>query len=128
MRKIEKQGPSVLITTSTRRLGEQLMSRLFVLDVPDDAEQLRKALAAQAQIEIYGVPEANNSLIALQAYLQQKAPWDVVVPFAPALAEGIGRSVINPRVLRDYQKLISLVKAVAVLNCEKRERGKDGRC
>ena len=33
---VHKPGPSVLITTAVRRLGAQLDSRLFILDVPDD--------------------------------------------------------------------------------------------
>lgn len=44
VRRIEKEGPTVLITTATRSLGNQLMSRLFVLDVPDDQQQIRAAV------------------------------------------------------------------------------------
>jgi hypothetical protein len=52
-------------------------------------------------------------LVDFQAYLQALAPWDVVVPFAPNLAEGIGQSTAATRVLRDFQRLLSLIKAVA---------------
>jgi hypothetical protein len=51
----------------------------------------------------------------------------VVVPFAPNLAEGIGQSTAATRVLRDFQRLLSLIKAVAVLRHQRRDRDSRGR-
>ncbi|GFP18678.1 putative DNA primase/helicase [Candidatus Hakubella thermalkaliphila] len=114
--KVRKEGPTVLITTATRRLGAQLDSRLFSLEVPDDQSQIRSALQGQAMLELHGTEESSEALPAYQALLQVSAPWDVVVPFAEELAEAIGRSPAASRILRDYARLLSLIKAVAVLN------------
>lgn len=57
VREIDRPGPTVLITTAVRDLGGQLGSRLFVLHVPEDAQRVPEALAAQAQLEIEGASE-----------------------------------------------------------------------
>lgn len=103
------------MTTATRRLGEQLDSRLFSLDVPDESGQLRQALATQAAVELSGGQDADPALIAYQAYLQAQAPWSVVLPFVEKLADAVSASILAPRILRDFARLVALVKAVAVL-------------
>jgi hypothetical protein len=50
VRHVEKVGPTTLITTAVRSLGEQLMTRLFTLDVAGDPIQYRAALLAQANL------------------------------------------------------------------------------
>lgn len=127
VRDIEKPGPTVLITTATRRLGEQLDSRLFSLEVPDDQYQVREALLAQASLEVGGIRPPDEALLAYQAYLQALAPWRVVVPFARPLAAAIGRSPAATRVVRDFARLISLIKAAALLRHEHRSRDERGR-
>jgi hypothetical protein len=82
VREINKLGPTVLVTTAVKRLGSQLDSRLFILEVPDGPEQIQAALKAQAHIELHGVAEPDPALIAYQSYLQAQAPWEVFVPFA----------------------------------------------
>lgn len=120
VRDVVKPGPTTLITTAVHRLGAQLDSRLFSLDVPDDRRQVRQALAAQAALEVKEGEPPDAALIAYQAYLQAHAPWDVVVPFAPALSEGIAQSALAPRILRDFSRLLSLIKSVAVLRHARR--------
>jgi hypothetical protein len=44
----------------------------------------------------------------------------VVVPFASNLSSAIGQAVAAPRITRDYTRLLSLIKAVAVLRHHKR--------
>jgi hypothetical protein len=117
----------VLITTSTKSLGGQLMTRLFTLDVAGDADQVKAALKMQAKLEVHGVGPIDDALIDFQAYLQALAPWDVVVPFAPQLAEAIGQSTMATRVLRDFQRLLSLIKAVTILRHQHRARDSQGR-
>lgn len=122
VQEVSKPGPTVLFTTAVRQLGAQLMSRLFELEVPDDQEQVRGALAAQATLELEGPTVASEGLIAYQSLLQLGAPWDVVVPFAKELATYVGRSPAASRILRDYARLLSLIKAVAVLRHRRRHR------
>ena len=127
VRTIDRPGPTVLLTTAVRSLGPQLSTRLFALDIPDDAHQVRAALAAQGAIEEDGAVEASTGLIAFQAYLQAAAPWDVTVPFARRLGELIGETHLATRVLRDFQRLLSLVKAVTILRHGQRQRDAKGR-
>lgn len=127
VRTIVKPGPTILLTTSTRSLGEQLMTRLFTIEIPDDPAQLQAALAAQAAMELDDDVPANEALIAFQEYLQACAPIDVVVPFAKELSAHLGRRSREPRILRDYPRLLSLVKAVAVLRLAHRVRDSRGR-
>lgn len=47
-KKVNKDGPTVLITTTTRLLGDQLMTRFFTLEIGDSREQISAALETQA--------------------------------------------------------------------------------
>jgi hypothetical protein len=81
----------------------------------------------QAKIEIEGVEDPSEELLAFQGYLQALAPWDVIVPFADQLAEGIGKVAINSRINRDFARLLSMVKAVAIIRHRHRAKDKHGR-
>jgi hypothetical protein len=122
VKKVRKEGPTVLLTTSTRRLGYQLDTRVFSLEVGDSRKKIQAALKAQADMEIQGPMLPDAALVAFQEYLQLQAPWDVVVPFVEALTEIIALKVTAPRILRDFARLISLVKSVAVLRQAHRQR------
>ena len=124
---IDKPGPTVLITTATRSLGAQLMSRLFTVEIADTQAQTSLALKAQAAMEVRGAPPGPpSSLVAYQSYLGELAPWEVVVPFAEELAERIAGQPNETRVLRDFARLMSLIKAVAVLRHASRRIDEDG--
>ncbi len=128
VRDVRKPGPTTLVTTAVRRLGPQLDTRLFILEVPDDQSQIGSALRAQAALELQGgIPDPDPALIAYQLYLQLRAPWDVVVPFADQLAEHIARQPMESRVVRDYARLLTLIKAVAVLRHHHRQRDERSR-
>src|SRR4030095_5775062 len=105
----------------------QLGTRLFLVEVPEDVKRLREALAAQAKSEVKAPGEPDQALIAYQSILQRKAPIDVIVPFAPVLSEEIGKSANAGRILRDYQRILSLIKSVTVLRYPHRVTGDDGR-
>ena len=127
VREVSKDGPTVFITTAVRPLGEQLNSRLYPLDVPYDREQLQRALTMQADLEIQGAPEPDRGVLAFHAYLQAQAPWDVLVPYADVLARLIGKSAAAPRINRDFSRLLSLIKAAALLRHQHRPRNQKGR-
>lgn len=126
-REIDKPGPTVLITTGVKSLGSQLMSRMFSLEVPDSREQIVSALGAQAEAEIKGIPQPDRRLKAFQSYLQYKAPWNVVVPFAGDLSKAIGETATASRILRDYQRLLSLIKSVTIIRHSHRVLDTQGR-
>jgi hypothetical protein len=127
VQRIDRPGPTVLFTTSTRPLGKQLMTRLFTVEVPDEAAQLRAALSAQAALELDGPRPPDIELLAFQAYLQHLAPIDVVVPFARELADDLGRRPQGPRILRDSARLSALIKAVAIVRIAHRSQDERGR-
>jgi hypothetical protein len=128
VREVNKPGPTVLLTTSTRRLGPQLDSRLFSIEVKDDPPHIREVLLFQGRLEEAGPPaDPGLPLVAFQAYLQALAPWQVFLPFARPLAAEIGKSANSPRIYRDFARLLSLVKAVALLRHQHRDRDTAGR-
>lgn len=128
VREIDKEGPTTLITTSTRRLGPQLDTRVFICSVPDDQGQTGHALRTQAALErMGGALPVRPELVAFQEYLQALAPWDVVVPFAGSIADHLASQPLEPRATRDYKRLLSLTKSVAILRHAHRQRDDDGR-
>jgi len=128
VRDVRKPGPTTLVTTAVRRLGPQLDSRLFILELPDDQNQIGSALRAQATLELQGgTPDPDPALIAYQLYLQLRAPWDVIVPFADQLADHIAQQPMESRAVRDYARLLTLIKAVAVLRHHHRQLDDRGR-
>ena len=128
VREISKPGPTTMITTSTRRLGHQLDTRVFTLEVPDDHAQICHALRAQTRLELAGRPsDPDPALLAFQQYLQAMAPWDVIVPFAEQITDRLTSQPGETRVMRDYPRLLSLIKAVTVLRHGHRQRDAAGR-
>jgi hypothetical protein len=126
-KKIDRKGPTVLITTSTRSLGEQLMTRFFSLEIGDSREQISAALETQAGLEIKGIICPDAGLVDFQAYLQLKAPVKVVVPYAGELGIGMAKMTSAPRILRDFARLMSLIKAVALIRHHQRHTDSEGR-
>ena len=127
VRHISRPGPTVMITTAVRLLGEQLLSRLFVLALPDSREQIAAQLKAQGQMEVDEPRPPTPALVMYQLLLQRLAPWRVNVLFAPALAELMGRSLNAPRIQRDYARLLAMIKAVAIIRHTQRRRDTNGR-
>ncbi len=127
VRKVEKPGPTVLITTSTRSLGHQLMTRFFQLEIGDSKEQIGAALETQAVLETEGLKPLDGTLVAFQHYLQLKAPFKVIVPFAGELAKAMGKMASAPRILRDFARLLSLIKSIAIIRYNRRQTDSEGR-
>lgn len=126
VKEVCKPGPTVMISTSTRRLGYQLDTRVFSLDVMDTPDKIGAALLAQAELELNGATAPDGALIAFQSYLQVLSPWEVSVPFIKVLAAEIGRRATAARIMRDFARLTSLIKSVAIISHRQRQRNKDG--
>jgi len=124
---INKHGPTTLITTSTRPLPDQLQTRIFTHEVVSDPRQVKDALTIQGKIEdgTFTIRQDQN-LVAYQAYLQALSPWHVRVPFASKLAEMIAEKHASPRLQRDYQRILALIKSVAILRHPHRKHDGDG--
>lgn len=127
VKEVHKPGPTVMISTSTRRLGYQLDTRVFSLDVSDTPDKIGAALLAQAELELNGATAPDDALIAFQSYLQELAPWEAAVPFIRELAAEIAHKATATRIMRDFARLTSLVKSVAIIHHRQRQRDKAGR-
>jgi len=126
-RHIRKAGPTVMLTTSTRKLRDhQMDTRVFSMEIPEHIDKIRAALRVQARLQREPAPEPDPALLAFQSHLQVLAPWDVDVPYLDTLAELIGRSVSASRVLRDFGRITALIKSIAVLRHTRRERNGQG--
>jgi len=125
-KRVHKPGPTVLITTSTRSLGDQLMTRFFSLEIGDSKEQISAALVTQAALEMEGIRCPDAGLVAFQSYLQLKAPVKVTVPYARELGMAMAKMAVAPRILRDFARLMSLIKALALLRHYRRGLDDEG--
>jgi len=72
------------------------------------------------------VPEV-AALRAAQARLQLLAPIDVLVPYAEQISEHLTSQPLEPRVQRDFERLLALIKAHALLCERQRQRDAHGR-
>jgi len=124
--RVSKEGPTGAIFTGCHAIDEELMNRCLVLTPDERAEQTRgvkMALAARAANPDVQKPGV-EAFHALNQYLQAKAPWSCVIPYAPHLVvPGKGES---PRWRRDFETLLTLIKAHAVLHFGSRENLPDG--
>ncbi|MDR9459362.1 MAG: winged helix-turn-helix domain-containing protein, partial [Dehalococcoidia bacterium] len=100
---------------------------LFTLDIPDSKEQISAALETQAALETKRAGSPDSGLIAYQLYLQLKAPIKVLVPYARELAAAMAQTASAPRILRDFARLLSLIKVVALLRHHRRHFDSEGR-
>ncbi|MBL0292158.1 MAG: hypothetical protein IPQ15_16345 [Betaproteobacteria bacterium] len=122
-RRIEKEGPTGLIVTTTAvRLHPENETRLLSLHVTDTRAQTREVMRAIAHST-----RADFDLapwIALQQWIA-RGEHRVEIPFAPALAERI--PPIAVRLRRDFGQLLNLIRAHAILHQATRARDSAGR-
>ena len=126
VRKIVKAGPTGLMTTSTKSLGDQASTRTLTISISDSAEQTKLVLHAQAD-------RANGDLkipdlsawVALQRWLELSGERRVVIPFAQVLADTLPHSAVRMR--RDFPQLLTVIQTITVLHQLLRERDGQGR-
>ena len=122
-RRIEKQGPTgLLVTTTAVRLHPENETRLLTLQVTDTRDQTRAVMRAIANPGTQ--PPEPTPWIALQRWLVH-AEHRVVIPYAAALAELIPPVAVRLR--RDFGQLLSLIKTHAILHQASRPRDPDGK-
>src|SRR5215217_5518713 len=123
-RLIEREGPTGLIVTTTAvKLHPENETRLLSLTVTDTREQTRAVMAALAE-EAREVARDLGSWHALQVWLES-AEHRVSIPYAGKLAELIPPVAVRLR--RDFEALLNLVRAHAILHQASRERDGKGR-
>jgi DNA-binding MarR family transcriptional regulator len=122
-RRIEKEGPTGLITTSTHSLGPQMQTRTLQVPIRDDEEQTRAVLRAQAK-HLRGPAsdaEVNRTpFYAVQRWLAAAGGRQVSIPFADALSELVPANDVRMR--RDFRQLLSCVQAISILfQCQRKK-------
>lgn len=125
-RRIEKPGPTGLVTTSTRSLGEQMGTRVLEITLCDDADQTRQVMKAHARsVLVRREPNLDNpAFLALQRWLASGGAHQVIVPFAETLAELVPPNGVRMR--RDFRQLLTCIQAVALLYQRQREIKSEG--
>ena len=126
VRKISKLGPTGLITTSTKPLGDQASTRTLTVSISDSPKQTRLVMHAQAD-------RANDELVqpdfepwvAAQRWLEMAGEKRVVIPFAHELADMISTAAVRMR--RDFSQLLTVIQTIALLHQAQRERDHQGR-
>ena len=123
-RRIERDGPTGLITTTTAvGLHPENETRLLSVNVTDTPEQTKLIMRAHAHARgrtdgiDFGPWHALQRAISLE-------PANVIIPFADELADLIPPVAVRLR--RDFPTLLSLVEAHAVLQQATRHRTADG--
>ena len=113
-RRIEKLGPTGLITTSVQPVGNQLGTRVLEITIRDDAGQTRSVMKAHAASVSPGTRQSIDlqPFLALQQWLRAAGVRHVAVPFADALAETVPAEAVRMR--REFRQLINHHSGVRV--------------
>jgi hypothetical protein len=125
--RIVKEGPTGIVTTSTKSLSPQLRTRVLEAPLRDDPAQTKKIMLAHAA-EVAGSAPVRvdpRPFVALQVWLEEAGVHKVVVPFARELAELVAASEVRMR--RDFRQLLTCIQALGCLRQCQRERDSEGR-
>jgi hypothetical protein len=123
--RIEKEGPTGLIVTTTEAaIDTEMETRLFAVVTDDSPEQTRRVFH-----KIAGSQKGAGALNLgrwheLQDWISSHGETPVFVPFADALAELIPANATRLR--RDFGSLLNLVRAHAILHRATRQQDEDG--
>ncbi len=124
-RLIEREGPTGLIlTTTATRLHPENETRMLSITVSDSVAQTRNVLRAIASPPASSTDDILSPWRALDRWISS-SPSGVDVPFAIAIAEGV--NIVGVRLRRDFQLLITLVHAHAMLHQANRPSSANGR-
>jgi len=125
---LRRQGPTgFLCTTTAVALENELETRMFSIPLTDSKEQtanvLRSIAAGAAGKRRKADPIDWVSWHALQLWIEKQS-CEVVIPFAPAIAERM--PAVSVRLRRDFDALIRLIQIHAILHQASRKRDVGG--
>ncbi len=125
-RRIEKEGPTNIVTTSTKPLREQASTRVLIASIPDSPGQTEQVLEVIAREfmspTILGEPQ---QWVDLQRWLALTGSTQVAVPYAGRLALAMPNGPVRLR--RDFKSILTVVTSFALLHQAQRDRDEDGR-
>jgi hypothetical protein len=128
VRRIEKEGPTGLISTTTSvKLYHENETRLLSITADDSEEHTQRILETLADEEDDGEvadPPDLSRWHALQVYLKggERRVW---IPFSKRLARMVPPVVVRLR--RDFPAVLALIRAHALLHRATRDRDRQGR-
>jgi hypothetical protein len=124
-KRIEKEGPTGLLMTTTATMVDPELETRCLADVTDDTpEQTRRVFEVLAELE-----DKDEDLVdwtrwhELQRWLEQ-SEHRVVIPYVPALARLFPN--VATRMRRDFVSTLCLIRAHAILHQASRERDSQG--
>lgn len=119
------QGPCGLVmTTTANRIHHEDESRMLSYHVSESPDHILAILRAMTESgPTIPTDEELEPFHARYQQIRENRP-SVEVPFASALVGSL--PVSHHRILRDFPKVISLIKSVALLHEDARDRGSDG--
>jgi hypothetical protein len=125
-REIVKEGPTNFLTTTTfPETHAENETRTWTLLVDDSPGQTKKVLAMQAAIASGAyTPAPPGNIHDSFVWLHAAGVKEAVVPFAPQLAELMPDRPLRLR--RDFPRLLTLIRAIAVLHQRQRQRDEQG--
>jgi hypothetical protein len=126
-RSIHKDGPTGLITTSTKPLARQMNTRVLEVSISDGPKQTRDIVHAHARAVMPGALSKLPTVtpfLDVQRWLEQTGECRVVIPFADVLADLV--LVHEVRMRRDFLQLLTVIQTSALLHQTQRERTTDG--
>ncbi len=122
-REVVREGPTGLIVTTTKiALHPENETRLLSVPIEDSPEQTARVLREMAR-EDRAAPD-NSDWHALQTWISLQSS-EVTVPFGDALAGLVPPAAVRLR--RDFGKVLSLIRAHALLHQACRDRDARGR-
>jgi hypothetical protein len=133
---VKRRGPVVLLLTSARdNVEPETLTRLMTTDADESSEQTKAVVNRKlGKVKLDPLPEETiEQWRDFQRWLELNAPYDVGVPFAPAIADAYEDLVkkyphaLQLRMRRDIAGLLAAIKASGVLHKAQRERDTEGR-
>jgi hypothetical protein len=120
--RIQKEGPTGLITSTAGHVDYELGTRL--LSIPSDDSRALTDQIVMAEAEAAEAGEAGEASVDLAPFhaLDQwiaSGPRNVVIPFATQIATGTDGKAVRMR--RDFSAVLGLVRAHALLHQANRE-------
>ncbi len=121
---IEMQGPVALVQTTTLvNINPENESRLLEIHPDDSSNQTERILNQQKWQRTYeGITASSEGPAILRKHhnaLRLLKPVEVVIEYAPQLKFNARTS--NPRVRRDFEKLLNLITVIAYLRQNQKE-------
>ncbi len=125
-RRIEREGPTNIVTTSTKPLREQASTRVLLASIPDSSDQTDKVLEVIARQFMAPANLAEpQQWVDLQRWLALGGSNQVVVPYAGRLALAMPKGPVRLR--RDFKSILTVNSAFALLHQAQRDRDDSGR-